>query len=203
MSMSDLENLLPLVGAVLVLGIPVLLGLRRTRSRAAAQRATLEQGLQRSQEQVEALSQRVEDLSGEVRTAQRAADHAAEDREYVITTLNQAALSTGVLVERPADLPVPQPALQVEERLVEQLGRVDRASLVGRRVVEAGVSVIATVHGVRRALQAEHLDRAAAEAHVARRQSRRQRRQELREAKRLLRAVKAQRPSRVGEERVA
>ena len=40
-------------------------------------------------------------------------------------------------------------------------------------------------------------DRAAAEAHVARRRSRRVRRQELREAKRLLRAVKAQRPVRL------
>lgn len=194
MSVSDLENLLPLVGALLVLGIPVVLGLRRTRSRAAAQRATLEDGLQRSQEQVEALSQRVEDLSDEVRTAQRASDAAATDREYVITTLNRAAL------------PVPHPAhgpLEVEERLVDQLGRIDRTSLAGRRVVEAGVSVIATVHGVRRALQAEHLDRAAAEAHVARRQSRRLRRQELREARRLLRAVRAQRPVRVDEEQVA
>jgi hypothetical protein len=198
MSPTHLDDVLRLVGALLVLAVPVLLGLRRTRVRAAAERAALQDGLQRSQEQVEALSRRVEDLGDEVRTAQQATDLAAADREYVITTLHQATLST----DEPAQ-PLAHVPLHVEERLVEGLGRIDRASLVGRRVVEAGVSVIATVHGVRRALQAEHLDRAAAEAHVARRRSRRQRRQELREAKRLLRAVKAQRPSRVGEERVA
>ena len=195
---SHFDDVLRLVGALLVLAVPGLLGLRRTRVRAAAERAALQDGLQRSQEQVEALSRRVEDLSDEVRTAQQATDLAAADREYVITTLHQATLST----DEPAQ-PLTHVPLHVEERLVEGLGRIDRASLVGRRVVEAGVSVIATVHGVRRALQAEHLDRAAAEAHVARRRSRRQRRQELREAKRLLRAVKAQRPVRLSQEDAA
>jgi hypothetical protein len=194
--MTLVEAVLVGAGALLALG---LLGLAaRARSRAAAERRLLEEGLRRSREQVDALAGRVEELSAQVDTARRATDSAAADREYVITTLHQATLST----DEPAQ-PLAHVPLHVEERLVEGLGRIDRASLVGRRVVEAGVSVIATVHGVRRALQAEHLDRAAAEAHVARRRSRRQRRQELREAKRLLRAVKAQRPSRVGEERVA
>ena len=193
MSVTELDDVLRLVGALLVLGVPLLLGLRRTRARATAEREALQEGLQRSQDQVEALSRRVEDLSDEVRTARRATDAAVADREYVITTLHEATRSTGVVEAAPAPR---HPSLDVETRVVEGLGRIDRASLVGRRVVEAGVSVVATVHGVRRALQAEHLDRAAAEAHVARRRSRRVRRQELREAKRLLRAVRAQRPVR-------
>ncbi len=192
MSVSDYDDVLRLAGALLVLAVPVLLGLRRTRARRAAERAALEDGLQRSQQQVEALSDRVEALSDEVRTARQASVAAAADREYVITTLNEVA---GV----PPASPAQHPVVHAEERLVEGLGRIDRGSLVGRRVVEAGVSVIATVHGVRRALQPEHLDRAAAEAHVARRRSRRQRRAELREAKRLLRAVKAQRPVRLSD----
>ncbi len=119
---------------------------------------------------------------------------AAADREYVITTLAEATLTTttrdDVLPQRPA-------APGIEHRVVEHLGRLDDGTAVRRRLVEAGVSLLATVHGARRALRPEHLDRAAAEAHVARRRSRRLRRAELREAKRLLRAVKAQRPDRL------
>ena len=188
--MTLVEAVLVGAGALLLLAL-VLLVARVVRRRAAAERAALEDGLRRSQQQVEALAERVEELSEQVRTARRASD-AAADREYVITTLAEATLTT-----REESGPRATSPLDVEQRVVEGLGRLDDRTLVGRRVAEAGVSLLATVHGVRRALRPEHLDRAAAEAHVARRRSRRVRRQELREAKRLLRAVKAQRTVRV------
>ncbi|GAA1911605.1 hypothetical protein [Nocardioides marmoribigeumensis] len=191
--MSQLDLALGAAGALLVLGL-VLVVVRRARSRSAAERAALEAGLRRSQEQVEALASRVEELTAEVHSARRASDAVAADREYVITTLTEAALTHG-----PQDDPAPRRTapLDVETRVLEGLGRLDDRSVVARRVTDAGVSLLAAAHGVRRALRPEHLDRAAAEAHVARRRSRRVRRQELREARRLLRAVKAQRPARV------
>jgi hypothetical protein len=193
--MTDVDPGLVAAGALLVLALVVVLVVltgSRSRRRAAAERAALEDGLRRSQEQVEALARRVEDLTCEVQGARRAEATAAADREYVITTLAEAALSTRD--EDPAPGPAP---LDVEQIVVESLGRLDDRSPVGRRLVDAGVGLLATAHGVRRALRPEHLDRAAAEAHVARRRSRRLRRQELREARRLLRAVKAQRPVRM------
>ena len=198
--MTVVDGVLVAASALVLLGL--VLAVRRARRRAAHERATLEDGLRRSQEQVEALARRVEDLTTEVQSARRATDSAAADREYVITTLAEAAVATGSRGDAPL-APRTAPPLDVEQRVVEGLGRLDDRSVVGRRVVEAGVSLLAAAHGVRRALQPEHLDRAAAEAHVARRRSRRLRRQELREAKRLLRAVKAQRPVRLEEEDAA
>jgi hypothetical protein len=192
--MTVVDAGLTALAALLLLGLAALV-VARGRRRAAAEREALEQGLRDSREQVEQLARRVEDLRAEVQTTRRASVAAAADREYVITTLAEATASTGVAPR--TDEPVRRPALDLESRVVDSLGRVDDRSPVGRRVVEAGVSLLAAAHGVRRALQPEHLDRAAAEAHVARRRSRRTRRQELREAKRLLRAVKAQRPTRV------
>ncbi len=198
--MSQVDVVLLSGGGLLALGLLLALALvvRSGRRRAAAERADLEEGLRRSREQVEALARRVEDLTSDVQSARRAT---VEDREYVITTLAEAA---GATVAR-AEVPAPRPAvpLDVEQRVVEGLGRIDDRSALGRRVVDTGVGLLAAVHGVRRALRAEHLDRAAAEAHVARRRSRRLRRQELREAKRLLRAVKAQRLVRVEQEDAA
>jgi hypothetical protein len=198
--MTVVDGVLVAASALVLLGFA--LAVHRGRRRAAHERARLEDGLRRSQDQVEALARRVEDLTTEVQSARRATDSAAADREYVITTLAEAAVATGSRADAPL-VPRTSPPLDVEQRVVEGLGRLDDRSVVGRRVVETGVSLLAAVHGVRRALQPEHLDRAAAEAHVARRRSRRLRRQELREAKRLLRAVKAQRPVRLDEEDAA
>ena len=58
------------------------------------------------------------------------------------------------------------------------------------RAVDLAVQGVALAHGVRRALNPETLDRAAAEAHVARRRSRRVRRAEVREARRLVRHLR-------------
>ena len=193
-------GLVAVAGALLLVALLVALLVLRAARRRAAERASLEEGLRRSRLQVEELAQRVEDLSAEVQTARRASVSAAADREYVITTLAEATLTTGARPAEPVRAAAP---LDVETRVVESLGRIDDRSVLGRKVVETGVSLLAAAHGVRRALHPEHLDRAAAEAHVARRRSRRIRRQELREAKRLLRAVKAQRPVRLDEESAA
>lgn len=97
-------------------------------------------------------------------------------------------------------------AAAVETHVVAALARQQGVSAIRDRAVDLGVQGVALAHGVRRALSAETLDRAAAEAHVARRRSRRVRRAEVREARRLVRhlrsgdggpvTVRAVRPSR-------
>lgn len=94
----------------------------------------------------------------------------------------------------------------VETRVVTALARHQGVSSLRDRAVDLGVQGVALAHGVRRALSAETLDRAAAEAHVARRRARRVRRAEVREARRLVRhlrtgdggpvTVRAERPTR-------
>ncbi len=100
--------------------------------------------------------------------------------------------SSGTL-GRTARTPGPAQALAraMETQVVAALARHQGVSSLRDRAVDLGVHGVALAHGVRRALSAETLDRAAAEAHVARRRSRRVRRAEVREARRLVRHLRA------------
>jgi hypothetical protein len=169
----------------LVAALAVLLLARAGRS-ARARRDALAAELTRSRADVDALSRRVADLADELRETRRVA---AEDHEYVITSLGGEVAEPAVV---DAVLLQPQrPALGrlLEDRLVGSLR--GRPTAPGR-VADVVVRAVALGHGVRRALSADIRDRAAAESQVARRRSRRTRRKELREARRLLRSVKAQ-----------
>lgn len=150
--------------------------------------AELDAALRRSRDEVDALSRRLEELSDDVGRARRAA---AEDREYVITSLG------GPLQPRPDGTapgigPLDEPLRRsrppvtgaLEERLVERLADRPRTSPLQERGVALVVRAVALGHGLRRALSSDVLDRAAAEAHVARRRSRRDRRRQLRHARR-------------------
>ena len=170
--------------AVLVAVLAVL-AVRRARRRQAALDALLE----RSRSQVDSLSARVEQLSAEV-GAGRAADQRDHERGYVITTLADGTPGSPAPVTLPDARPVP-PLRRLEELLVAGVAARAEQTGLGARAVDAVVGVVALGHGVRRALSAENRDRAAAEAHLARRRSRRTRRHEVREARRVLRAVRA------------
>jgi hypothetical protein len=153
-------------------------------------RAEVEQRLTDAREEVARLAQQVGTLAEEVRAGRRSA---VDDREYVITTLAEAAQVTGAAEPRPLETPTwSSVADELEEQAVTRLAQVDTSSRLGARVAGAGVKAIALGHGFRRALAQDNRDRASAEALVARRRSRRTRRQELREARRLIRAVRAQ-----------
>jgi hypothetical protein len=119
---------------------------------------------------------------------------ADQDREYVITSLGD--LDDGehpAQVARLAAAPArPAVGMILEQQLVGALAKQRDQSLLRARAVDVVVRTVALGHGVRRALSPDVRDRAAAEAHVARRRSRRERKREEREARRLLRAVKAQ-----------
>lgn len=156
---------------------------------------TLADDLARSRADVEALSRRVTDLAEELRETRRVA---AADREHVITSLGgePAPPDPGVVeaLLLPSRRPVPRrlrAGRLVEQHVLEALSRRERTRTSGR-LTGTVVRAVAFGHGVRRALSPDNLDRAAAEAHVARRRSRRTRRKELRDARRLLRSVKAQ-----------
>ncbi len=167
-----------------------------TARRAARSRMLLEARLAASQREVAQLADAVAGLSREVATTRR---NVAE-REYVITTLSEAADAaelTGAPVPRqdePRFRPVSTESVveSLERQALAKLTEVDTSDGWGSRVAGAGVKALAFGHGLRRALSEENRDRASAEAHVARRRSRRTRRQELREARRLVRAVRAQ-----------
>ena len=144
-------------------------------------RAALDAALLRSREEVESLSRKVEELTQEVVRARRTAER---DREYVITSLTEEeprrldprAVHSSELVpatERPAV------GRLLEDQLVLALAR-QPDSAVRRRWTDLAVTAVALGHGVRRAMSADVLDRAAAEAHVARRRSRRERRRQVR-----------------------
>lgn len=181
------------LAACALLAVAVLL-LRARRGR----QLSLDEALVRSHE-VAALSRKVEELSQEVARSRRAAD---EDRQYVITSLADAGVDIdaetdrGRLADRSAPhaslVPVPAtlgserpPVGKVlEEHLVEALARQQGGSPVRRRWTDTVVGAVALGHGVRRALSADVLDRAAAEAHVARRRSRRARRRQVRRSRR-------------------
>ena len=158
-----------------------------TARRAARSRRALDAELTRSRDEVQLLSRKVEELSDDVAHARRAAE---QDREYVITSLG-GEREPGSPFAQDLALSTSAPALgkQVEDRLVAALARQPSASPVRVRAVAAAVRVVAVAHGVRRAMSPDVLDRAAAEAHVARRRSRRDRRKQERQARRLVRAV--------------
>ncbi|WP_148574923.1 hypothetical protein [Nocardioides caldifontis] len=178
------------VVAVLVVVLAVA-AVRRSKRASLAREQQLLAELRTSRDAVDALHQRVEELSDEVVEARRVADL---DREYVITSLGDPDELAPVRLDL-ARAPQPPVADLLEERLVSTLARQRRGPL-GRRAVDAVVRTVALGHGVRRALSPDVLDRAAAEAHVARRRSRRNRKREERQARRLLRIVKAQSRSR-------
>lgn len=183
-------------GAVLVALVTVAVVAVR---RARRSRFRMEAELAESRREVEQLALEVNRLAAEMAAGRR---RAVDDHEYVITTLAEAAQVTG----RPAqEQPgVGSPIAEVlEQQAVARLSQVDTTTRVGARIADAGVKAVALAHGLRRALSQDNLDRASAEAHVARRRSRRTRRQELREARRLLRAVKAQQPARPDSEDAA
>lgn len=156
-------------------------------------RAALDAELARSRDEVVSLSRKVEELADEVVRARRSAEI---DREYVITSLAGdqvvAAPPAGNAAEQLARGPARPPVGRlVEERLVDALSRTPQDSPVRVRAVELVVRAVSVGHGLRRALSPDVLDRAAAEAHVARRRSRRQRRREIRRARQLVRALDA------------
>jgi hypothetical protein len=158
--------------------------LRATRA-TRAERERLDRELLTSRDEVAELSRRVAELSAEVTETRRAA---AEDRDYVITSLAGADGPSDAAPLLPYDEQRDRPSVGqvVEDQLVGVLGRQD-GSRLRARAVDVVVRAVALGHGVRRALSPDVLDRAAAEAHVARRRSRRDRRRELREARRHVR----------------
>ena len=144
-------------------------------------RTGLDAALLRSREAVEALSRKVEELTQEVVRARRTAE---QDREYVITSLTEE--EPGRLDHRAVHGSELVPATErpavgrlLEDQLVQALAR-QPDSAVRRRWTDLAVTAVALGHGVRRAMSADVLDRAAAEAHVARRRSRRERRRQVR-----------------------
>ena len=169
------------VAAVALLVVVVVL-LRAART----QRERLDRELHTSRDEVAQLSSRVAALSEEVSAARRGAE---EEREHVITTLaggGDAAAPVPYAEERER----PAVGRVVEDQLVGALARRQDGSRLGARAVDLVVRTVALGHGVRRALSPDVLDRAAAEAHVARRRSRRDRRRELREARRIVRGAR-------------
>lgn len=185
------------VAAGLLAGVLVVLAAVVARRRAARSRRVLEERLEQSQREVAELARAVAGLSRAVESSRRAA---TAERAHVITTLAEAADAaelTGAPVQghvEPRIRPLTGAAVVevLEEQAVSRLAEVDTSRPWGARLADAGVKALALGHGVRRALSEENRDRAAAEAHVARRRSRRTRRQELREARRLLRALRSQ-----------
>ncbi|HET6563414.1 MAG TPA: hypothetical protein VFG72_16210 [Marmoricola sp.] len=170
------------VAAAALLLVTVAL-LRATR----AQRERLDRELLTSRDEVAQLSRRVAELSQEVTETRRASE---EERDYVITSLAGAGGEQGPLLRHDERRDRPTVGGVVEDQLVGLLARGQDASRLRARAVGVVVRTVALGHGVRRALSADVLDRAAAEAHVARRRSRRERRRELREARRLVRGTR-------------
>ncbi len=169
------------------LGIWMLARSRRA-ARQREERLAAEQA--RSQAELAALRRRLEELSDEVRLSDRMVRESRPHPEYLITSLAPAGElpgpGVGVADRRRAGNS--ELGAAVEQRLVGALARRDGAG--SGRVVSLVLRTVALGHGVRRALSPDVLDRAAAEAHVARRRSRRNRRREMREARRLVRDVR-------------
>jgi len=171
--------------ALMAVAVVVLRSTRTTR----AERERLDRELSTSRDEVAELSRRVAELSAEVVETRRVAE---VDRDYVITSLGgSGSESPGQAPLLPYDEQRDRPSVGqvVEDQLVGVLARQHGSRLRARGVALA-VRTLAIGHGVRRALSPDVLDRAAAEAHVARRRSRRERRRELREARRLVRGVR-------------
>ena len=187
------------LGCAVVALLVVLVALQRRAAAERGRRERLEQELVASRTDVTALGRRLDDLGREVlearHTAERAAARSEElttrpEREFVITSLADPGTPPGPA----ASGRVPAGSGSVlEERLARAVGRrtgTPSGDVATRLVVGAA----ALGHGVRRALSPDVLDRAAAEASVARRRSRRDRKRELREARRGWRTVQ-ERPS--------
>jgi hypothetical protein len=169
-----------LLGGLVAVLLVVLVVLARDRAAARRDREALAAELARSQARLGALDERVTELTGAVAAARASAEEARRSSGYVITAL------------APRDEPAPAltPGRAVEERVVDLLARDARPSSRHDRMVAVAVRTIAFGHGLRHTLSGEVLDRAAAEAHVARRRSRRERRRDEREARRLVRQVR-------------
>ena len=187
------------LGCGVVALLVVLVGLQRRAAAERERRERLERELAASRTDVAALGRRLDDLGREVLeardTAERAEARSAElatrpEREFVITSLADPAAAHG---PQPAAGARPRPASVLEDRLVQAAGR-RAGSPTGAAATRLLVGAASLGHGVRRALSPDVLDRAAAEASVARRRSRRDRKRELREARRVLRTVQ-ERPS--------
>jgi len=189
----------------LVLLVVVVRRAHRRRSSARSTRSgalAYEQQLAHSQQQIDRLGARVEELSADVARAESVArtSTASRPEQYLITTLaeldsdDEAVVSPRPSREAVVREPVarrPQLGAALEGRIVGALARHQGVSSVRDRAVDLAVQGVALAHGVRRAMTPETLDRAAAEAHVARRRSRRVRRAEVREARRLVRHLRS------------
>ena len=184
--------------------IALVLVVRRGQRRRSEARAEASEQLARSQQQIDRLGARVEELSADVARAEAAArtSRARRPEQYLITTLSELSDATdtpdGSAARPSREVAVPDPARRrpqlgaaLEGRIVGSLARHQGVSSVRDRAVDLAVQGVALAHGVRRALNPETLDRAAAEAHVARRRSGRVRRAEVREARRLVRHLRA------------
>ncbi len=172
---------------------------RRRNTRSDARARAYEQQLARSQQQIDRLGARVEELSADVARAESVA-RTRRPEQYVITTLTDVVADdagadasprpSGEVAVPSAPPRRPQLGAALEGRIVGSLARHQGVSSLRDRAVDLAVQGVALAHGVRRALHPEALDRAAAEAHVARRRSRRVRRAEVREARRLVRHLR-------------
>jgi hypothetical protein len=154
-----------LVAAGLVVVLLVVLGTRRR----------LESALVSSRADVDALRQRLEDLSRRVPADPQAPEpepHDASGREYLITTLPDGGRPRTAVA-------VPDP-----EPVGERLTAGEFASVA---VGESLVRVLSFGYGVRRALSAENRSRIRFEIRREVKRSRKQRRRDLKEAKRHLR----------------
>lgn len=196
------ELIVVVAASVLAVGAVVALVLRGERSR----RRQVDAELAVARRHVDALEQRLDQVSEEIAEAKRGSvlDRAAE-REYVITTIGEVDLTDAPAAEAARLVPPlpPSAGRLLEERLVEALSRQREGSRLRSSTAKVAVKMAAASHGVRRAIRPEVRDRAAAEAYVARRQSRRARRQELREARRLLRVVRSREASPASDEDAA
>ena len=168
------------------LGVLLVAGVAALRAARAGPRAVarLDAELARSRVEVEALSRRVDELADEVVQARRAAEL---DREYVITSLARRRLSRvagpgGRAAGRSTARTAAGRPGRSRTSSSDALARQPRARRCARGPSSSWSGRSSLGHGVRRALSPDVLDRAAAEAHVARRRSRRERRRELREA---------------------
>lgn len=206
--MHPLVTLLLTVAATLGLIALVVLLRRASRRRAAERAREHAQQLARSQDRIDRLEDRIEALAKDVEQASSAPRQGSAARgprsgDYLITSLVEHDDDRPVRGGRRDEVAVPEAEVRssttlvaavagaVETQVVAALARHQGVSSLRDRVVDLGVHGVALAHGVRRALSAETLDRAAAEAHVARRRSRRVRRAEVREARRLVRHLRA------------
>lgn len=177
-------------GACLAAVVPALLLVRAQRRRTAARARAYEHRLAQSATEIERLGDRLDALSAEVARAEAtslASTRSSRAEEYVITTLtglpqrDRVGARVGGRMGARVDL---------EGQLVSALARQRGGSVLRDRAVDVVVQGVALAHGLRRALRPDTLDRAAAEAQVARRRSRRLRRAEIREARKLVRVLR-------------